>query len=362
MAEEQPLFDPSLKKRKKKVVAFTEDPLGPEADPTTPAPTTIENTTTSGDLVDLGPTTLHEQMKRGQNGASETGDVADEVKEDNDFKAMFPEGIKKKKKKKDIPMDFGEDASGASTPASAPTATEDLDFSDIKKKKKSTKKKAMEDFEKELNEAKAKDDADEGELDDGAHLDELDEAELGDDPFARNEAPAGIDSGTEPWLGSDRDYTYPELLTRFYASLHAANPSLLTSTGKRYTIAPPQILREGVRKSIFANVADICKRMHRQPEHVIQFLFAEMGTTGSVDGSGRLVIKGRFQPKQVENVLRRYIVEYVTCKTCKSPDTLLTKENRIFFMSCESCGSRRSVNAIKSGFQAQVGRRKATAQ
>jgi len=44
-----------------------------------------------------------------------------------------------------------------------------------------------------------------------------------------------------------------------------------------------------------------------QPEHVIQFLFAEMGTTGSVDGAGRLVIRGRFQQKQVENVLRRYI-------------------------------------------------------
>jgi translation initiation factor 2 subunit 2 len=47
--------------------------------------------------------------------------------------------------------------------------------------------------------------------------------------------------------------------------------------------------------------------MHRQPDHVIQFLFAELGTTGSVDGSQRLVIKGRFQPKQLENVLRRYI-------------------------------------------------------
>lgn len=44
-----------------------------------------------------------------------------------------------------------------------------------------------------------------------------------------------------------------------------------------------------------------------KPEHVIQFLFSEMGTTGSVDGAGRLVIKGRFQQKQVENVLRRYI-------------------------------------------------------
>ena len=49
--------------------------------------------------------------------------------------------------------------------------------------------------------------------------------------------------------------------------------------------------------------------MHRQPEHVIQFLFAELGTTGSVDGAGRLVIRGRFQQKQIENVLRRYIGE-----------------------------------------------------
>jgi translation initiation factor 2 subunit 2 len=32
-----------------------------------------------------------------------------------------------------------------------------------------------------------------------------------------------------------------------------------------------------------------------------------MGTTGSVDGAGRLVIKGRFQQKQIENVLRRYM-------------------------------------------------------
>ena len=98
-----------------------------------------------------------------------------------------------------------------------------------------------------------------------------------------------------------------QLLHRFYSLLHAAHPSLLSSIGKRYTIAPPQILREGNKKTVFANVGDICKRMHRSPEHVIQFMFAEMGTNGSVDGSGRLVIKGRFQQKQVENVLRRYI-------------------------------------------------------
>ncbi|KAL0566792.1 translation initiation factor eIF-2 beta subunit [Marasmius crinis-equi] len=351
---EAPLFDPSLKKRKKKAVQFTEDPLGADADPTTPAPETIDSTTTTGEKVDLGPQTAHEKMleEQAQEGKKEGGG------EDDDFKAMFGD-LKKKKKKKEVPMDLGDDAgSGTATPQ----ATEDLDFSDIKKKKKSSKKKAafdLEAFEKELNDSKAKDgDQDDDDADEGRpDLDNVDDAELGEDPFAQADAPIGVESGTEAWLGSDRDYLYPELLSRFYQLLHAANPALLSTGSKRYTIAPPSIHREGNKKSIFANIGDICKRMHRQPEHVIQFLFAEMGTTGSVDGAGRLVIRGRFQQKQVENVLRRYIVEYVTCKTCKSPDTLLTKENRIFFMSCESCGSRRSVNPIKSGFQAQVGKR-----
>jgi translation initiation factor 2 subunit 2 len=331
----EPLFDPSLKKRsKKKQVAFTEDPLGADADPTVPVPS-LDNTTASGDVIDLGPKTVHEQMKQNEAGVDDVASEPKGVKEEEDFKAMFGD-LKKKKKKKEIPLDLvsllscpsspptdvrsrpqGDEGSGASTPTtSAHTTTlgtsEDLDFSDLKKKKKSSKKKAtfdLEAFEKELQKSKSKDaNADEEEdVPDGEHLNDIDETELGDDVFDRSEAPPGVEQGTEPWLGSDRDYTYQELLTRFYASLHASNPSLLTSTGKRYTIAPPSIHREGNKKSIFANISDICKRMHRQPEHVIQYLFAELGTTGSVDGSGRLVIKGRFQQKQIENVLRRYI-------------------------------------------------------
>ena len=73
-----------------------------------------------------------------------------------------------------------------------------------------------------------------------------------------------------------------------------------------------------------------------------------------MDASNRLILKGRFQQKQLENVVRRYIHEYVTCKTCKSPETLLGKENRVWFISCENCGSKRSVSAIKTGFQAQT--------
>lgn len=118
-------------------------------------------------------------------------------------------------------------------------------------------------------------------------------------------------------------------------------------------------MREGNKKTIFVNLPEICKRMNRHDEHVIAFLFAELGTTGSVDGSRRLVIKGRFQAKQLEAVLRKYIIDYVSCKTCKSMDTELSKgENRLSFVTCKACQSRRSVAAIKTGFSAQIGKRK----
>lgn len=190
------------------------------------------------------------------------------------------------------------DDSGTSTPTTAPAAPagDDLDFSDLKKKKKSSKKKAafdLEAFEKELNESKSKGDDDEDEVEENPNLDNIDEAELGDDPFAQADAPTAEGGGGEAWLKSDRDYTYPEvccipdlvrlvtspmsqLLTRFYSLLHAANPSLLsTSSGKRYTIAPPSIHREGNKRSIFANVTDICKKMHRQVRYSMASLSCE---------------------------------------------------------------------------------------
>ncbi|GAA6017571.1 hypothetical protein JCM11491_005287 [Sporobolomyces phaffii] len=252
------------------------------------------------------------------------------------------------------------------------------EFSDLKKKKKKSSKKAfdLEAFEKELKESEEAGGDDEADEEGAAPKSILkkatpagsDDEDLGDDEPVEGENPFGKDgdddeegvvskaeqaAAAKEWLKDDRDYTYTELLGRFFSLLYQSHPSLSGGASKKkYTIPPPQMFREGNKRSIFANIADICKRMHRQPEHVIQFLFAELGTNGSVDGSARLVIKGRFQQKQIENVLRHYIVEYVTCKTCKSPDTTLTKDNRLFFMTCSSCGSTRSVQAIKTGFQA----------
>ena len=94
--------------------------------------------------------------------------------------------------------------------------------------------------------------------------------------------------------------------------------------------------------------------MNRPPEHVFQFFMAELGTEGSIDGNQRLVIRGKYVPKYIESLLRKYITEYVTCKMCRSAATELTKDtvSRLFFCNCESCGSSRSVAPIRSGYHA----------
>ena len=70
-----------------------------------------------------------------------------------------------------------------------------------------------------------------------------------------------------------------------------------------------QVAREGTKKTVFTNFMELCKTMNRQPEHVQLFLLAELGTSGSLDGQSRLIVKGRFLPKAFEGVLRRYVNE-----------------------------------------------------
>jgi len=247
--------------------------------------------------------------------------------------------LKKKKKKKAPKADDDKEAGdGADGAENAPADDGGLDLGLLKKKKK--KAKDEDDFAAKLKAL----DLDGGEQESEAAVDEGD-AEKGTGIWAH-------DASTPP-------IPFIPLLRRFYQELEKRNPDHATSGSRSYKIPPPQCLREGNKKTIFANIAEISKKMNRSEEHVTAYLFAELGTSGSTDGSRRLVIKGRFQQKQIENVLRKYIIEYVSCKTCRSPDTELSKgENRLYFITCRTCGSRRSVTAIKTGFSAQVGKRR----
>jgi len=144
----------------------------------------------------------------------------------------------------------------------------------------------------------------------------------------------------------DRQYTYEELLARLFSMIQRPEEKVTVK------IKPPIVHKEGTTRTAWVNFPQICASINRSAEHVLQFVLAECASTGSLDGNGRLLIRGRFQQKHMERILRHYIVEYVQCHTCKSLETKLQKENRLLFMKCDSCGSTRSVAQIKAGFQA----------
>lgn len=170
------------------------------------------------------------------------------------------------------------------------------------------------------------------------------------------------DTTPQPWDGEDRDYTYAELINRAFQFLHGKNPALASggSQRKKVSLQLPQVAREGTKKTVFINFGSICKSIHRQQDHLLAYMSAELGTTGNIQIGGGLVMKGRFGAEGIANVLKRYMLEYVICTSCRSPDTVLMRDanTRLYFVSCESCGAKRSVAPIRQGFMAQVERRK----
>ena len=274
----------------------------------------------------------------------------------------FDPSLKKKKKSKKVASVVDDTDSKESTPQPGDASVDEL-FSGLKKKKKSSSKKSAEESG-------------------SPSVDEDLSSSLGDltlkkkkkkstksldlNEFEQQLEEAGVEDITESTNGATNDQSaiglsYPDLLSRFFDILKKNNPELAGDrSGPKFRIPPPIVQREGSKKTLFANVQEIATVLQRSPEHLIQYLFAELGTTGSIDGEKRLILKGKFQPKQMESVLRRYIIEYVTCKTCKSMNTELKREsaNRLHFLSCKACGSTRSVSSIKTGFQAQIGKRK----
>uniref|UniRef100_A0A8C2KEK4 Eukaryotic translation initiation factor 2 subunit 2 n=1 Tax=Cyprinus carpio TaxID=7962 RepID=A0A8C2KEK4_CYPCA len=323
MSGDEMIFDPTMtKKKKKKKKPFMLEEDGGEGD----EGQQLEIKETEADGAEEKELDLDEDEGR----KKETSDDLDDLN-------FFNQKKKKKKSKKEKIFDAElEEGMKELKIETEPSETQEEDDLMLPMRKKKTRK--VKDFQEETD-SQIKDDGVEDE--DSKNIDDI--------TFSTQMGPA--------WAGSERDYTYDELLNRVFNIMREKNPDMVAGEKRKFVMKPPQVVRVGTKKTSFVNFTDICKLLHRQPKHLLAFLLAELGTSGSIDGNNQLVIKGRFQQKQIENVLRRYIKEYVTCHTCRSPETILQKDTRLYFLQCETCHSRCSVASIKTGFQAVTGKR-----
>ena len=185
--------------------------------------------------------------------------------------------VKEKKEKKKVAFDAEDSAN-----------VDDIDLESFGKKKKKKKREGLED----LNDVKeALPEADDDDID----LENFGKKKKGGKKGRRKNLDDLDDGGEDKENqdeNADRDYQYDELLQRVFTIMRDKNPEMVSGKQKKFVMRPPQVMRVGSKKTAFANFVEIAKMLHRQPKHLLQFLFAELGTSGAIDGSNQLIIKG----------------------------------------------------------------------
>lgn len=92
-------------------------------------------------------------------------------------------------------------------------------------------------------------------------------------------------------------------------------------------------------KTIITNLKSISDYLDRSEEMVYKYLIKEFGTKAIKQGN-QYVFTGRFPSGKINEKIKKFVKEYVTCKECGKPDTKLIKQDRIHFIKCMACGAK----------------------
>eukprot|EP00477_Mikrocytos_mackini_P000873 GAHX01000936.1.p1 GENE.GAHX01000936.1~~GAHX01000936.1.p1 ORF type:complete len:173 (+),score=41.67 GAHX01000936.1:25-543(+) len=117
-------------------------------------------------------------------------------------------------------------------------------------------------------------------------------------------------------------------------------------------IPSPELERSGAKKTSFSNFMEIVEKINRDPVHVMSYFHSELAKECSLDSDNKLIIKGRFLIKHIENVIKKYCDNFVICKDCGSFNTTIVKEKemRVQKLVCNACSGEKVCASMAHGF------------
>lgn len=132
-------------------------------------------------------------------------------------------------------------------------------------------------------------------------------------------------------------YSLAEMLDNGYKTLGE-----MRINKKKNKVVKPDIMRKN-RKSIIVNFKDFCISINRDIDSVQKFLATELSISTSISADGKLVFNKMLYNKNIMGALCRYIETYVMCG-CGSKNTNFSKVNKIIYLECSDCKSKKSLN------------------
>ena len=108
--------------------------------------------------------------------------------------------------------------------------------------------------------------------------------------------------------------------------------------GDRFALPAPEVRQEG-NVTVFENFRETATTLDREPTALLRFLQSELGTSASIDESGRARLTGRFDASRLGEAVEAYAEAYVVCPECDRPDTRLVETDGSERRRCEACGA-----------------------
>lgn len=141
----------------------------------------------------------------------------------------------------------------------------------------------------------------------------------------------------------DKIYEINSLIDRFNDQYKIVTGN--ANGGKFKTIVKAPEIQPLNRKVYIHNFNDVCKSINRDPQDVSTYICKELQIQTSISGNGALVIHGTYKKIQVENIIKKYVVNFVQCFLCKTQDTRIEKINRITSIVCNKCHAKNAINS-----------------
>ncbi len=127
---------------------------------------------------------------------------------------------------------------------------------------------------------------------------------------------------------------YEEMLKR-------AVKNLPTRTESRFEV-PVAVISAGKKQTSIKNFSEIVKTLRREPADMAKYLFKELAVPGSIRG-GELILQAKVPTALVNQRIKEYVKDFVVCKECGKPDTMIQRVDNYVFIKCEACGAKRPV-------------------
>lgn len=135
-------------------------------------------------------------------------------------------------------------------------------------------------------------------------------------------------------------YTYEDLLKR-------VRTQLPTTIFKSDRFEMPKVSGgfQG-NHTIINNFKQMSEYLRREPAHLLKYLSGELATNAKMDGP-KVDLTGKFKSEEINKKIENYVNTFVRCSECQKTDTKLAKEDRLTYMKCMVCGSKKPIRNLK---------------